>query len=88
MPEEKWVRHNANCQNVQTESFTVDGLEEGAQYKFRIFAKTAINQSQPSEESDAIAVIAEHGKNYCPCYTLYSHIFFYVHKVVIDGIHF
>lgn len=63
VPEEKWVRHNANCQNVPKENFIVTGLEEGAQYKFRIIAKTAINQSLPSEETDPIPVIAEHGKH-------------------------
>lgn len=62
VPGETWVRHNANCQNVPKENFIVTGLEEGSQYKFRIIAKTAINQSLPSEESDPIPVIAETGK--------------------------
>lgn len=61
LPGEKWVRVNASSQNVPKEEYIVTGLEEGAQYKFRIIAKTAINISDPSEESDAITVIAEHG---------------------------
>lgn len=64
LPEDKWVRINASSQNVPKEEYIVSGLEEGAQYKFRIIAKTAINVSVPSEESDAIAIIAEHGKIY------------------------
>jgi len=60
------MRINASSQNVPKEEYVVPGLEEGAQYKFRIIAKTAINVSLPSEESDAIPVIAEHGKSYVP----------------------
>lgn len=63
LPGDKWVRINANSQNVPKEDYIVTGLEEGAQYKFRIIAKTAINISEPSEESDAITVIAEHGNS-------------------------
>lgn len=59
---EKWVRCNANCQNVKTEDYVVTGLEEGAQYHFRVFAKSAINISLPSQISDAIPVFAENGK--------------------------
>lgn len=62
IPGDKWERANSNAQNVATEEYTVNGLDEGAQYKFRIIAKTAINVSHPSEESDVITVIAEHGK--------------------------
>lgn len=58
------MRINASSQNVPKEDYIVTGLEEGAQYKFRIFAKTAINISEPSEESDPITVIAEHGNSY------------------------
>lgn len=57
------MRINASAQNVPKEEYIVTGLEEGAQYKFRIIAKTVINISEPSEESDAIAVIAEHGNS-------------------------
>lgn len=64
LPGDKWVRINTSSQNVPKEEYTVSGLEEGAQYKFRIFAKTAINVSPPSEESDVITIIAEHGKIY------------------------
>lgn len=63
LPEDKWTRCNANCINIQTESYVVPGLEEGQQYQFRIIAKTAINISQPSELSDPIPVIAENGMN-------------------------
>jgi len=66
IPGDKWMRINASSQNVPREEYVVPGLEEGAQYKFRIIAKTAINVSLPSEESDAIPVIAEHGKSYVP----------------------
>lgn len=58
------MRINASSQSVPKEDYIVTGLEEGAQYKFRIIAKTAINVSEPSEESDAITVIAEHGNSY------------------------
>lgn len=61
LPEEKWTRCNANCMNIQTESYVVTGLQEGAQYQFRVIAKTAINISLPSELSDPIPVIAENG---------------------------
>lgn len=61
LPGDKWVRVNSSSQNVPKEDYVVTGLEEGAQYKFRIIAKTAINISEPSEESDVITVIAEHG---------------------------
>ncbi len=61
LPEEKWIRCNANCMNIQTESYVVTGLEEGQQYQFRVIAKTAINISLPSELSDPIPVIAENG---------------------------
>lgn len=61
LPEEKWTRCNANCMNIQTEDYVVTGLEEGAQYQFRVIAKTAINISLPSELSDPIPVIAENG---------------------------
>ena len=61
LPEEKWIRCNANCINIQTENYMVTGLEEGQQYQFRVIAKTAINISLPSELSDPIAVIAENG---------------------------
>lgn len=54
---------NASSQNVPKEEYTVTGLEEGAQYRFRIIAKTAINISDPSEESDEVTVIAEHGNS-------------------------
>lgn len=61
LPEEKWNRCNANCMNIQTESYVVTGLEEGQQYQFRVIAKTAINISLPSELSDPIPVIAQNG---------------------------
>ena len=62
IPEEKWVRCNANCKNVPREEYIATGLEEGAQYQFRVIAKTAINISLPSELSDPILVSAENGK--------------------------
>lgn len=61
VPEDKWTCCNANCMNIQTESYVVQGLEEGQRYQFRVIAKTAINVSLPSEVSDPIAVIAENG---------------------------
>ncbi|KAK1902396.1 Titin, partial [Dissostichus eleginoides] len=60
LPEEKWTRCNANCMSIQSESYTVSGLDEGQQYQFRVIARTAINTSLPSELSDKIPVIAEH----------------------------
>ena len=63
VPEDKWTRCNANCMNIQTESYVVSGLDEGQQYQFRVIAKTAINVSLPSELSDPIAVIAENGRH-------------------------
>lgn len=61
LPEEKWTRCNANCMDIQTESYLVTGLEEMQQYQFRVIAKTAINISLPSELSDPIPVIAQNG---------------------------
>lgn len=61
LPEEKWTRCNANCMDIQTESYTVTGLEEMQQYQFRAIAKTAVNISLPSELSDPIPVIAQNG---------------------------
>lgn len=61
LPEEKWTRCNTNCMDIQTENYVVTGLEEGQQYQFRVFAKTAINTSIASELSDPIPVIAENG---------------------------
>ena len=64
IPGETWTRCNANCQNVQKEDYVVTGLEEGMQYQFRIFARSAINISSSSELSDLIPVFAENGKAY------------------------
>lgn len=61
LPGDKWVI--ASSPNVPKEDCIVTGLEEGAQYKFRVIAKTAMTVSQPSEESDVIAVIPQHGKS-------------------------
>lgn len=61
LPGEKWTRCNANCMDIQTENYVVQGLEEGQQYQFRVIAKTAVNTSAASELSDPIAVIAENG---------------------------
>lgn len=61
LPEEKWMRCNANCMDIPTESYVVTGLEETQQYQFRVIAKTAINISLPSELSDPIPVIAQNG---------------------------
>lgn len=61
LPEEKWTRCNTNCMDIQMENYVVTGLEEGQQYQFRVFAKTAINTSIASELSDPIPVFAENG---------------------------
>lgn len=62
LPGDKWIRCNTNYQNVPREEFTVTSLEEGAQYQFRAIAKTAVNMSKPSEPSDPVTILAEHGK--------------------------
>lgn len=61
IPGDNWVRCNTSSQNVPREEYTVSGLDEGAQYQFRVIAKTAINISRPSEVSDPILVSAENG---------------------------
>lgn len=61
IPGDKWVRCNISSQNVPREEYTVSGLDEGAQYQFRVIAKTAINLSKPSEVSDPVLVSAENG---------------------------
>lgn len=62
IPEDKWVRCNTSSQNVPREEYTVSGLDEGAQYQFRVIAKTGINISRPSEVSDPILVSADNGE--------------------------
>lgn len=62
IPEDKWVRCNTSSQNVPREEYTVSGLDDGAQYQFRVIAKTAINISRPSEVTDPILVSADNGE--------------------------
>lgn len=61
LPGDNWMRCNTSSQNVPREEYTVSGLDEGAQYQFRVITKTAINISRPSEVSDPILVSAENG---------------------------
>lgn len=56
------MRCNTSSQNVPREEYSVSGLDEGAQYQFRVIAKTAINISRPSDVSDPILVSAENGE--------------------------
>lgn len=62
LPEDRWFRCNTSSQNVPREEYTVSGLDEGAQYQFRVIAKTAVNLSKPSEVTDPILVSAENGR--------------------------
>lgn len=64
LPGDTWVRCNTSSQNVPREEYTATGLEEGANYQFRVIAKTAVNISRPSEITDPILVSAENGKNF------------------------
>lgn len=61
IPGDRWIRCNTSSQNVPREEYTVSGLDEGAQYQFRVIAKTALNLSRPSEVSDPILVSSENG---------------------------
>uniref|UniRef100_A0A6I8Q4T2 Titin n=1 Tax=Xenopus tropicalis TaxID=8364 RepID=A0A6I8Q4T2_XENTR len=53
LPNGRWLK--ANFSNILETEFTVSGLNENAEYEFRIIARNAAGAvSQPSEPSDAI----------------------------------
>lgn len=85
VPGDKWVRCNTSSQNVPREEYSVSGLEEGAQYQFRVIAKTAINLSRPSEVSDPILVSAENGGFF---YGQFTFTFEYSDTLISIVIHF